>query len=370
MGEKIRSRILLHIVRPNNIGGPKSVWDTIKKSFLNDKYEFVDLYQNEVVGKNPFKAIKLIMKFRKQINEANVDIVHVSGMQTMGILMTIAAKISKKGKIIVGVHGFTGDDLMISKTSRFIFNRILEPLTIRLIDKIYTVCEHASNNPIIKRRAKKKFAGVIYNQAPLLNYGDYSSSTFRKEISALDSDILVAIVGRVVYDKGHSYVIEAIKRIEDKNIKFIIVGDGIFSDKYREQVPKLINSGKVHLLGNRTDVPTILKGCDIFLFATLHENHSVALLEAIKMRCAVIATNVGGNPETITDNYSGILMPPRDSMAIVKSISLLAADKDKRNTFVNSALNFVEDKFSESNTIGALDELYNSILNEIANDKR
>lgn len=76
---------------------------------------------------------------------------------------------------------------------------------------------------------------------------------------------------------------------------------GPYLGVYEQQCDKEILEGRVRLLGVRNDVYNILRDSDIFLFATLNENHSLALLEAVNMECAVLSTNVGGNPEIIED---------------------------------------------------------------------
>jgi glycosyltransferase involved in cell wall biosynthesis len=362
--KKIKSRIMLHIISPNSLNGPNSVWQCIKDSTLKDSYEFLDLVQTDFPGKNPLRILKLILKMKKQIDEAQVDIVHVTGLQFAGFCATLAAKISKASYIVVGVHGFSGDALSITRIEKFLYSYIIEPLTIKMATKVYTVCEFASRNPVITRNAKTNFFGVIHNPAPRINFDNYDASIFRAEMEVKKDDILVVVVGRVVYDKGHSYIIEAIRKVTDDRIRFVIAGDGDYLINYTEQLSEYINNGKVILLGGRSDIPSILKGCDIFLFASLHENLSMALLEASMMRCPIISTNVDGNPEIIKNNMNGLLIPPHDSQSIAEAVLLLSQDAKQRRRLSDEALKVTESKFSQINTIYKIDYLYRSILDE------
>ena len=83
----------------------------------------------------------------------------------------------------------------------------------------------------------------------------------------------------------------------------------------------------------------------------------MALLEAISMHCAVVATCVGGNPEVITDRESGLLIRPKDSDEIVKSLYMLK-DGNFRKQLALKAFKNSSTKFSEPNTLGKLAKLF------------
>ncbi len=164
-------------------------------------------------------------------------------------------------------------------------------------------------------------------------------------------------VGRVVKAKGHDYAIKAIKAIRDTDFVFVVVGDGPYTEVYKKELENEISEKRVFVLGSRSDVNEILKDSDIFLFSTLNENHSLALMEAVNMHCACIATNVGGNPEIIKNGESGILIPKMDSDAIVKALYRLK-EKEIRETYSKKAFYDCSCRFSIENTYGKLDKIF------------
>ena len=107
----------------------------------------------------------------------------------------------------------------------------------------------------------------------------------------------------------------------------------------------------------RSDVYALLKDSDIFIFPTLNGNHSMALLEAINMHCAVVATNVGGNPESIEDGKTGLLIEPKNSQQIIEAL-LKMKDTNLRKKYSDAAFEFASSHFSMNNTLGKLDELF------------
>lgn len=351
--------VILHDIE-YTVGGPKAVLNGIEKSLLNKTYKFIRLKQKTGCGYNPFRAFKFVNHYRKLINSINADTIYICGLQYTGLLMTIAAKLSNIKKIVVSVHGSDWDNPDYSIRKRILMY-IVEPLTVLLANSVFTVCEAAQHTIGALKVAPNHNMGTIYNTFPNINYNAISSGIFRTEQSIDNDKIIVSVVGRVVKAKGHEYIIEAIKNINNPQYIFIIVGEGDYIDKYRKECSSQIDNGQLRLLGVRNDVPNILRDTDIFLFATLNENHSMALLEAVNMRCAAIVTNVGGNPEIISDGESGLLIPPRNSKAIIKSLNKLSS-KELRKKYSEEAYNTCKIKFSVEKTYGKLGRILNPNL--------
>lgn len=356
---KTKKKILLHVIKSEKIGGTTTVISEIKNSDLNKSFEFKDIVQEESCGLNPIKAFKFINKYRRQINSQKADGIYICGLLYSGFLMTVASKLSNVKKIYLSVHGSEWDRNKISLLRKTIFCKIIEPLSVRLADKVFTVCKNGLKNPALKLGGHGNIIGEIYNRMPYIDYEKFQDSVgdFRNEINCSDDKIIVAVVGRVVYDKGHKFIIEAIKKFGDDQFIFVIVGDGDYLSEYHKELYQEIESSKVHILGSRNDVFRILNDSDIFLFASLHENHSKALLEAVSMRCAVICTNVGGNPEIIENEKTGIIIPAEDSESIVNALKELK-NSDKRKYLIDNATNSIPDKFSYNNTFGKLKKIF------------
>lgn len=346
----------MHSIQSETIGGTRTVVNDIKKSYLNSKYEFVDLIQEDVCGFNPIKACHFIVKYRKLINSKHADIIYICGLLYSGFLLTLAAKLSNVKTIVLSVHGSEWDKTDGSWIRKWLFLNIIEPVTVRMADAVFTVCKNELNNVAIKKGNKGNVVGVIYNSIPQVYYDNYQDGLFRTSINCPNNKILVAIVGRVVEDKGHKYIIDAINALNDSDFVFVIVGDGPYLKEYTDKCSKLINNNSLFLLGVRTDVFQILRDSDVFLFATLHENHSKSLLEAIMMKCAVICTNVGGNPE-IVDESCAFLIPPRNYEAIISALKALKEER-VRQSISELAFRSVSEKFSVANTLGKLDSLF------------
>jgi glycosyltransferase involved in cell wall biosynthesis len=88
----------------------------------------------------------------------------------------------------------------------------------------------------------------------------------------------------------------------------------------------------VHFCGFRANAAELLKAFDVFALPSLKEYHSLGLLEAMRAGLPIVATAVGGNPESVEDGRSGLLVPPRDSGALAAAIMRCIEDSALRRS--------------------------------------
>lgn len=358
---KSKPKIMLHIIMPNQVSGPNNAVRLISNSFINEKYDFRYLTQTSHSGRKI--NFMLIRDLMRQIIEFNPDIIHITGLQGAGFHAVLASRFCSKRKILLTIRGSAIDALNISKFSRFIFRYIIEPLTMRLSCKVYAVSEAMANREYIKANTRNRLLKTIHNCAPTINYKNIPTFNLRKKLGVSNNSILVVIVGRIIYDKGITYIADAIKQINNEKIIFIFIGDKPHSSFDIELILKEeISQKKVHILGQIENVLPIINECDIFLFGTLHENLSNALLEACALGLAVIATKVGGNLEVIEHEYNGLLIPPASVQDIINSVLFLAENKEIRNRFGLNARETVKEKFSQKSILNELEKVYDMML--------
>ena len=88
-------------------------------------------------------------------------------------------------------------------------------------------------------------------------------------------------------------------------------------------------TGHVHFLGERRDVTPILETVDVGALSSDWEGMPLFVLECMATRTPVVATNVGGLPEVVEHDRTGLLVPPRDPAALADAISALLADPER-----------------------------------------
>ena len=136
------------------------------------------------------------------------------------------------------------------------------------------------------------------------------------------------IAGRLVVDKGISEAIAAFKRLHatHHNTRLILIGDGPDRSRFEKQAKGL----PVTFRGHQTDPLPEVATADVYLHPAYHEGFSVSLVEASMLQLPIIATDVGGNPEIIHHNKTGLLVPAKDSTALHRAMEQLYSNPKLR----------------------------------------
>ena len=121
-------------------------------------------------------------------------------------------------------------------------------------------------------------------------------------------------------------------------------------------------AGTVIFAGQRTDVPQIMREIDISVLPSLSESFSNTLLESMANGVPVVATNVGGNPEIVTDGVNGILVPSKDPAALSRAIAQLLDCPELARRLGEAARAKVVKDFSVDSLLRRTEELYTSLV--------
>lgn len=345
-----------------NNGGPATGALLLINSFLNSKYDFIAMDKSY-----PFHGyiFKQFFYFYNIIKTKKPDLIHIRGIHSEGFFGVLAAKLLGV-KVVMSVHGVYSDVLKKNSLKYFLFRYVLEPFALKKSNLVYCVCEYACNREFIMKYTKNNLYGYIYNAAPNINqFKNYAKSILiREKYNIKEDEIIVTLVSRVTIDKGFEDLSKAIKDIINLNlkIKFIICGDGDYLESFKLDNKQFVNSGDLICLGKISNVIQILNLSDIFLFPSLHENLSNALLEAASLGLAIIATNVGGNPEIIQDGISGILINPNSPYEIITSVKELASNYELRKRLGEKAKEATQLKFNQENIFNQISIMYDKLI--------
>lgn len=158
--------------------------------------------------------------------------------------------------------------------------------------------------------------------------------------------------------KGQYYLIEAAKIIEKKypNIHFLFLGKGKDQDNYHLQSKGMQN---ITFEGFVDNVGDYISCMDLFVFPSINEGLGSILFDVMQLKVPIIASNVGGIPDIISQD-NGILVPPKDIQAIVKAIERLYLHKDQALHLANNAYLDI-DNFSKESMCKRYRDLYASI---------
>ena len=156
----------------------------------------------------------------------------------------------------------------------------------------------------------------IYNMGGSLTLqGIYNGQKIRKEFGIpLDAKVVLS-VGEVNKNKNHKVGIEALAKLNDPDVYYVICGRGPLVEAHKELAKEFGVGDRVILTGYRTDVADFYKMADIFLFPSFREGLPVAVMEAMASGLPVIATRIRGNVDLLPE--SRYLFEPTDTDTLV-----------------------------------------------------
>ncbi|MEV0214664.1 glycosyltransferase family 4 protein [Micromonospora sp. NPDC050695] len=356
-----RPVVVQHSAGTPGANGPLTAVQRVLTSSLADRYEFVRMHQS---AGNGSLNVPLLREWVRLLRRVRPALVHVRGLQNEGLHGVLAARLAGCPRILVTVHGTVRD---LRQPGRPWRHRLLvhgaEPATLRMASHVGTVCEYAAGRGFL-RHLGTKFVGVIPNGVPLPAHPRASRDRVRADLGLGPDDVAMIAVSRLTWEKGYGVLADALRRLPPSTTRrvLLVAGDGPDRDPIAAALTG-IGGVDVRLLGNRLDVPDLLAAADLFVFPTLHENLSNALLEAMAHGLPVVASAVGGNVEVLRSG-GGRLVPPGDPDALAGALSLLLDAPVERGHVGELGRKVVAEGYSLDVMLGALDRVYRRILTE------
>ena len=173
----------------------------------------------------------------------------------------------------------------------------------------------------------------------------------------------IAIVGRMVPLKGHRFLIEALSMISKDfpDAGILVVGEGEDEEELRTLVERRGLSDRVVFLGLRRDVPEILRAVEILAMPSSREGLPIVLLEAMAASLPVVVTRVGGIPEVVTEEKSGLFVS-QDPDSIAAALRRLLSDPDLARRLGREGRRLIEERYDIRTVARRYEELYRKVL--------
>jgi glycosyltransferase involved in cell wall biosynthesis len=194
------------------------------------------------------------------------------------------------------------------------------------------------------------------------------------ELSLPSDAKIVGMVGRLAPQKDHETFIRAAARVVavDPTVRFLVVGDHTDTEAARQHYRMLAElveerrlTGHVMFTGFRSDVPLLLSGLDVSVLATNFEGFGLVIVEAMAQGTPVVATDVGGVTEIITDKVTGLLHRPGDDADLAEKILSLLSNRTLGESLVEAGRRLVEDRFTLRQFAGSIARLYREAIGHV-----
>ncbi|HPN81607.1 MAG TPA: glycosyltransferase family 4 protein [bacterium] len=303
---------------------------------------------------SPLKDLAAIWEMKKLYQKLQPDIIHLNSTKA-GITGAMAAIFyQRRHRLIYTAHGWVfNEPLPKWKKNIFLW---LERLTARYKDEIICVSEFDRQSALNHKIAASNKLTTIHNGIDEGKMEFLPKTEALKELignadfQVADSDVVIGTIANFYPTKGLEYLIEAVHLlVTDYSlaIRLIIIGGG----EKQYALEKIINDkklgDKILLAGRKENASRYLQAFDIYVCSSVKEGFPYSILEAMSAGLPIITTNVGGIPEIIDDNITGLLVASKNPDQLAKKISRLADNKTLAEKLAGRAKTTVQQKFSK-----------------------
>ena len=323
--------------------------------------------------------VKTFLAVFRLLRKQRYGIVHFH-TPIMSAIGRVAARLAGVPIIIHTVHGFYFHENMNPIANKCLF--CLERTLARFAtDWLFMVSKEdealARESKFLKNQ--ERIVWVANGVDPERFEIHENREDLRKKLGINADDVAVALMGRVVREKGCIELIKAFSIIKDKcrNVKLLFIGGTLSSDRDKttaEELDGIIQKEKlrddVMFLGFRDDVPQLLFAIDIFVLPSYREGLPVSVIEAMMSGKPVIATNIRGCREEVIDGETGLIVEPGDVNGLAGALERLINNPDLAKTMGERGKERALLYFNEDLTISRQLEAYRKAVSSLEGQPR
>ncbi len=300
---------------------------------------------------------KNLSNYRRILRKINPDIFHANLNWPLSCSFGIlSARLARVPVVIATQHLYKD----MNSRRYNVLQKMISLLVHRYIAVSSDLAEGLTKHLVYKDRVT-----VVHNGIELKPIKAYDRDSYKKEIMGnkyathKNSKILLT-VARLDDAKGHKYLLDAAANV-DKAI-FLFAGEGPNREVLEKQVSDLEIEDRVVFLGHRDDIHKLLDICDIFVLPSLYEGYPLSIMEAMLACKPVVATDIPGTSEMVTDGVDGYLVPPEDSLAISTILNKLISKYNEAETIAEAGKEKADSQFSADAMVAKVTNIYNDLL--------
>jgi len=366
---------ILHVIDNLNLGGTQHLAFRTWKELIANGHEvetcvLVNSVKEREWGQLPTKSFRLnchgdyrrpfaIGKWSRQLSEVvdrtKPDVIH----SWLWLSDIVSAGSAAQCRVPHVVHIVDRRSWQVSKRLRHRYRRLA---TRRAFEKarssFLAVSQAAADFAVESLGIKAARVVVAYNSIFTKAFAEVPETDAWK---APGRQLRLGIAARIEPEKGHKYLIEAMRHLRSKGVACTlkITGDGGDRLLLERLVREYKLSGSVEFVGWVKDVSEFLAGIDVFLVPSIDsEGLPTTILEAMAAGRLVVATNVGGATEAIAHQHTGIIVSPKNANAIADSIESISKNRDSALAMVQNARALVHEKFSMDKMLQTIEGMY------------
>lgn len=332
----------------HNYGIENCVFASSLEGPLKTKFEGEGVKCYSLPMKHPFD-INAALHLKKMVEDENVSLVHTHFLRENYIAI-LAKILGAKIDVIWTYHVNVPMSLPIRMCNRII----------TLYNKKVIAVSNFMKRQLISKGVSKQKVVVVNNGIDLK-----SDVVFKDQLDRGDK-VVFATIGRLSEEKGHLFLLDGLKELlKDPsmvriNWKCKIIGDGKLKDTLMDKVKALGLEERVEFCGYLSNVTKELEEIDVVIIPSKNDAFPYVALESLAMGKVIIGTNVGGIPEIVSNEETGLIIEYGNNYELSNALERVVNDKDFANKLSQTARASYLDKFTFKKMFDKIISIYNS----------
>lgn len=217
--------------------------------------------------------------------------------------------------------------------------RVINRLTYALDDVHLAVSPDTKStiSPRIRSKVEVVVQGIVLDRIEAIRT---DRALVRAELGLADDQVVVVTVANLRVQKAYPDLLRAAKLVlaADPKVVWLAIGQGPLEAELKQLARTLGLGERFRFLGHCPDAIRLVAGCDLFSLASKYEGYPVAVMEALALGLPVVATAVGGVPEAVEHEVSGLVVPPSRPDLLAAAVLRVTLDPQLRSKLAEAAL--------------------------------
>ncbi len=368
---------VLEVIRQGQIGGGESHVLDLIRGFASNEVEpiamaftpgqMIDTLEAEgvrcyVIETDKAFDLKIQQRIKKVIEKEQIDIIHAHGSRAASNVFLLAKHMHLP--MIYTVHGwsFHQDQPWLMRKLRAWSEKLICHYSKKVI------CVSESNRMTGEEVFGLKNAVVIENGINLKRFNpDKELKDIRQELGINKDEFIIGFIARITLQKAPLDFIKsvALAHKENPRIKGLLVGEGDMRDEVYVYIREHNLEDCFYLSKFRTDVPDLLSAIDVYCLPSLWEGLSIALLEAMAMRKALVVTPTDGTKELIVNHKNGIIVDFNSPESLAKAYLRYLQEPELIKQYGTEAQTIIQKRFNSQRVSDEVTEIYKELSTNI-----
>lgn len=369
-GKKIK---VMHILLSLEYGGAEKVVVNLIKKLKGEKFDFsicvldrIGALKDEldsdvkVICMNRKNGLDFALPIRlaKVIRMMGPDVIHMHNPSAL-LYGAIAGKLAGAFHMMVTQHGSISAESRKMQFATRQLSRVIDKNIPVSIDIEKYIRDHFCIN-------KDKIETIINGIDGHIYRSDAVKGIAKRKQFRAEDKVVIGHVARLSPEKDQKNLLKAFSMVvkEIDNVRLFIVGDGPLRNDLESLAKELNISDKVVFAGFQGDIPALLNMFDLFVLSSIREGTSLTLIEAMAAGLPIVATDIGGNPNVVSDKNTGLLVPAQDPDKLAEAIICLCRNPKMREEMGKAGRKRMEENFNLGRTADRYAELYTELANK------